>query len=400
MSRENFSDATRLILGQRAAYRCSAPHCGKLTIGPGLKIDQVENTGQAAHIFSAAPNGPRGQGDLSPEDLRDPSNGVWLCGHHSDLIDKNSGLRYAPTIVRSWKALHEFKTAYEHSGRTSTFGFVRKLQVHESPLFEPETTIELGKTTFFIGLNASGKTALCQWFSAVESPRHLWRWIEPHKLSYTLTFDAPVEHQLSIETGDDALTILLDRAEVVANHHRIAVVFLENKGERIYRDDLDLFSDVLNLDPVSTRSLARFVGGISFLEAAEFVAEEDENGELKNKLYCRLANRGRLSYGALSGGERSRVLLEFAISQARSVAKVAPALLIVEWDGLTIDRAGFEFYTTLLSGSDSPFQSIITRYETTPLIEGLGWQTYRLDRTPGEIGKVLPILQSDETASA
>ena len=69
MAREQFLEGTRRILGQRAAYRCSSPNCNRLTIGPGLKEDQIENTGKAAHIYSASEYGPRGQGTLTPAQL-------------------------------------------------------------------------------------------------------------------------------------------------------------------------------------------------------------------------------------------------------------------------------------------------------------------------------------------
>ncbi|MDK4717540.1 hypothetical protein [Rhizobium sp. CNPSo 4039] len=336
---------------------------------------------------------------MDSEALRHPSNGIWLCGHHADLIDKKSGLRYPPTVIKSWKALHEFRTAYEHSERTSTFGFIRKLEVHNSPLFEPGTSIELGKTTFLIGGNSSGKTALCDWITAIEDPRRLKRWLEPNALAYTLTFDLLSEHQLSIDIKDNVMTTRLDQLEVVSNHHRIGVVFLEDKREREYLDDLALFCDSLNLDPITTRTLARYVGGVALLEGSEFIVEESEDGEVVESLYCRLAGRGRLPYGALSSGEKSRVLLEFAISYAQSVAKVAPALLIIEWEGLSIDKAGFEFYTEFLSGPSSPFQSIIIRHETTALIEGLGWQTYFLDCGSDKYRKVTPILRAEVSRS-
>lgn len=385
-------------MAHRAAFRCSAPHCDRLTVGPGLKPDQVEKTGQAAHIYSASELGPRGQGGLEPEELKDASNGIWMCGHHSDLIDKNTGVRYPATVLKSWKALHEFRIAYEHSGRTNAFGFIRELRIERSALFEPGTTVELGKTTFLIGGNSAGKTALCQWFSVIDSPQHLSRWLEPTELAYTIEFDVLSEHRLAVRTGDGKVQIKLNETEVAFNHHRVAVVFVEDKGERKYRDDLQLFSDVLKLDPVSVRSLAGLVTGLSFVESAEFVHEESDEGEWQDNLYCRIPNRGRIRYRALSGGERSRVLLEFAISQARSVSTFAPALLIMEWNGFAIDEAGFEHYTTYLSGPDCPFQTIITRYETTPLIEGLGWQTYRIARKYGEVGTILPAVVGQNTA--
>jgi energy-coupling factor transporter ATP-binding protein EcfA2 len=308
-----------------------------------------------------------------------------MCGHHADLIDKNTGLRYPAPVIKSWKALQEYRVAYEHSGRTNVFGFVRALEIDQSALFEPGTKIELGKTTFLIGPNDTGKTALCEWLSAIDSLRHLWRWLKPTPLWFTVFFDAPIEHHLLVKTGDGSIQINLDGSMVAFNHHRIAIAFLENRHDRHYGDDLEHLSDALGLDVVSTRSLAALVkDGTFFVKAARFHREQDDDGQWKENLYIRFAGDRELPFANLSSGERGRVLLEFAIAQMHNVAAFAPALLIIDWPGLMIDDKGLQHYLEYFSSTNCAFQTLITMFASTSLIEGLGWQTYKIIRRDGE----------------
>ncbi len=89
--RLDFSDRTKRIIAARAGYRCSFPGCRKPTVGPGGRPEEFISTGVAAHIFSAAPGGPRGQGGLTTQDLVRPENGIWLCENHARLVDANRG---------------------------------------------------------------------------------------------------------------------------------------------------------------------------------------------------------------------------------------------------------------------------------------------------------------------
>lgn len=395
MAREAFTAPIRLKLAQRAAYRCAFPGCSRLTIGPGEQADAIENSGKAAHIYAASEYGPRGQGLLTSEQLKAITNGIWMCGHHADLIDKNSGERYPVAVLKSWKALHEYRTAYEHSGRATAFGFVRSLTLLASPRFEP-ATIEFGKTTFLIGANKSGKTALLEWLSVLDSPRRLGRWLKPRPLHYALLFDAPGEHRLEIETGDGAVRFDLDARRVAFNHHRIAITALTKRQDHSAKDDLANLMSLFHLDEISVRSLAAMIDSTTFyLRSARFEREADDDGEMQEILRCTLQDGTELAFGALSGGEQGRVIMEFAIAHMASVASVAPALLIVERPNLGIDDAGFAVYLDYFSSSKCRFQTIVTQLTITEDIKGLGWQVYQLtDATGTAAGKIEPVLPS------
>jgi hypothetical protein len=67
--------------------------------------------GEAAHIYSAAPKGPRANPSLSPEERAAASNGIHLCKNHAKFIDVDVEGFPAPKLM-------ELKSAHEQSIRS------------------------------------------------------------------------------------------------------------------------------------------------------------------------------------------------------------------------------------------------------------------------------------------
>ncbi|MEX0308115.1 MAG: hypothetical protein AB3N12_12090 [Ruegeria sp.] len=389
MTREDFSDKTKRTIAQRAAYRCSFPNCGRLTVGPGQSAEKIDLTGQAAHIYSASMNGPRGQDGLPSDQIKAASNGIWMCGEHASLIDKNKGVRYPASVVKGWKALHEHRTAFEHTGGTSAFGFVRSLRVVRSNIFEPESTIELGKTTFLVGENDSGKSAICEWLSIVDTFQFVDRWVSSIPLDIEVKFDCPIEHTLSVcsAKGSKSLQVKLDGEVAAYNHHRISVVYVEERGQQGDNDDLEYLSRILSIDAVTLRSLTDLIADNAVsVKEARFERERNCDGKLETVLYCSLTDGASGTFGVLSSGEKGRVIIDFAIALMQVTGRFAPALLILEWPGLGLDEKGFEKYVEYFSSSHCTFQTVITTFYSSDFIEGVGWQSYQLSQ-PGENGR-------------
>ena len=99
----------------RAGFRCSMPGCGALTAGPSDESpDAVINTGVAAHIHAAAPNGRRYDPIMTSDERRNIRNGIWLCATHSVEIDRDE-TRYTADVLRQMKVQHEKSIANEQN---------------------------------------------------------------------------------------------------------------------------------------------------------------------------------------------------------------------------------------------------------------------------------------------
>ncbi|MBB2964246.1 hypothetical protein [Methylobacterium sp. R2-1] len=399
MSRHNFSDENRHVIAARAGFRCSYPGCNQLTIGPAKSSDTFENTGFGCHIYSASEKGPRGQGLLTPEQIKHPTNGIWMCGSHENLIDKKSGVRFPVHTLQSWKALHEYRTSYEHSGRQAAFGFVKQIKMLNTPLFGANALINLAKTTFLIGRNGTGKSAICEWLTVLDTGRNLNRWLECDDLEYIITFDAPAEHQLQAKIAGGILDLNLDKCAVSRNYARSATVFLKDRGDPNIFCDLKKFMDLFGIEEQALRSLIAQVSS-NFINRLYFSvrsgdADEAYDGERTSPIYemrCELARGDSFSFLQLSGGEQGRILLEIAMAMAQEAVQFGPVLMIVELNSLGIDWGAIKPYLAHFANGDCLYQTIITSYGLPTNIEMLGWQIYTFEDDKNGKYSVAPTL--------
>jgi hypothetical protein len=116
-NRDDFSEPTKRALAYRANHRCSFPECGKPTSGPSDESpDKHVNIGVAAHIYAAAPGGPRSAPEMLPEERAAITNGLWLCQTHSKLIDADQ-VRFTADVLKKMKTDHEALVLAELEGR-------------------------------------------------------------------------------------------------------------------------------------------------------------------------------------------------------------------------------------------------------------------------------------------
>ena len=91
--------------------------CLRLTSGVSRKggsAQLVRGVGVAAHVFSAAEQGPRGRGSLTPEEVGSFANGLWTCATHSREVDDFQERFPAEDLLRM-KAVRELAHELERS---------------------------------------------------------------------------------------------------------------------------------------------------------------------------------------------------------------------------------------------------------------------------------------------
>lgn len=123
MPRDEFTEPTKRLLAERAAYVCCNPDCKRSTLGASMADEEKSiKSGVAGHITAAARNGPRYNPNLTSEERASASNGVWLCGTCSMMIDKNGGTDFPESVLRTWKEEHELRTFESLKSGSSDIG--------------------------------------------------------------------------------------------------------------------------------------------------------------------------------------------------------------------------------------------------------------------------------------
>ena len=129
-TRDNFSPATKETLAKRVGWRCSNPDCCKLTIGPHEEATKSVNIGVAAHITAAASGvgAKRYDPNLSTEERKAITNGIWLCQNCGKLVDSDEQ-KYSVDLLVNWKREAEDRAASEVENVTPQFASNRSLQL-------------------------------------------------------------------------------------------------------------------------------------------------------------------------------------------------------------------------------------------------------------------------------
>lgn len=109
--RDDFPLRVRRQIEGKSGFRCSNPVCGRMTIGPSQDGGKVVNLGVVAHICAAAPNGPRYDASMTPEERRAEDNGLLLCRYCASWIDIDE-YAYPSELLRNWKK-QTYRLAWE-----------------------------------------------------------------------------------------------------------------------------------------------------------------------------------------------------------------------------------------------------------------------------------------------
>lgn len=110
-NRDDFTPNDKRIMAERVSWKCSFPGCSRNTVGPNSDDPTKKiNNGIAAHIHAAASGGPRYNPQMTSDERRHISNGIWMCRDHGNLIDADY-TEYSASTLRDWKEQAEKRAA-------------------------------------------------------------------------------------------------------------------------------------------------------------------------------------------------------------------------------------------------------------------------------------------------
>lgn len=344
--------------------------------------------GVACHIYSAAKEGPRGQGGRDKEFIESAENGIWCCQYHAALIDKKKGIDYPASTLFAWKRLAEARVRKQMSDIPSPLGWVESIEFltpHARGF--PEPKIVLSRNTLFTGGNERGKTALLEAAASICNSKYF----ERISSSYSIVEDEKVGVRIEAKITYSTVDTFSKEVHIVADNFvikrrtgnapcllppgDIEVIFIseDDARKRESEDDLRFLMRALNVDLSALRELIE-IGQADFFDGklhlrkemkedtiGNFYQRTDEDG---NEFYELVLTRKRagldidVSYNRLSTSEKGRLLIALSITKAREVAKQRLTLLIVESLAINFDEANFKKLLTALRVED--FQSLVT----------------------------------------
>lgn len=382
MGREEFTDTTKREIADRAGHECSFPTCTNRVTSFDSVTNSTINTGEAAHIYSAAKNGPRGQGGLNPEELRHPGNGILLCRTHAKIIDHKKGATYPPETLLSYKDLQEARITKEVQGLYSPIGWIHQLNILDGLIFKNNQKVTLSKLNLFYGNNETGKTCLADLIQGIFSWDKLKKWKEvtPH-FNYQLTYLNPkpidlkvtLKQPLAFSINGKSTPFFPSFARVI----RIGPIYKSNN-----QDDLTWISNCLKLPKEFVLNLPKEIHRFKYAHIGNLKwIERDDRKDLK--LDCDGSPPG-FFLSQLSGRENERVIIEFATAAARFLGKHRPVILIFDGCPFIIFDSFFEFYSHHLLDPENQFQTIMclpTRGFDLNKVLWNGWEVVRFRST-------------------
>jgi len=375
MPRDNFSPNIKRRLAERAGYLCSI--CNVITVGPSNESDTAINlTGVAAHITAASEGFKRFDNSLTPEERAHIDNGIWLCNTHADLIDGDE-VTFTTPYLKIIKQNHEQKIKLKHSGINVEKGVITKIELSNFGLVTKPIILEFTDRNIIRGDNGTGKTLILELIASLNDKSNLDRWISNRRKKVNSFFDIyyfknqPDKFSISIDSRNKVAYSFNDNPIpfLVPTMH---ILFLKQSFSHFLRDMpeeekekksiIQLLSQYFNLTKdefinvlgTIMRSKKYFCNDINFNTSKD---------DLKIKFYS-THNSPILSFGALSGGEKERVLLEITLKIANYFAKFNSTILLIENTAFnTIDFAGINHLFDIIKNEKPNFQFFFTTIE-------------------------------------
>lgn len=368
---------------KRVNFQCSVPRCKNAAVGPATdSTDASVNLGTACHIFSAAPNGPRGQGGKTEEWIGSVENGIWCCKSHGDRIDKRKGKEFPPETLLAWKALAEARVRVQMNGETSPLGWIDTIELEAGEIYRDPIKLELQKTNILLGDEGSGKSLLFEMAACASDSAHGRRLQSvaaktalPLKTTGSIKYSTAdkLDVELRFEFSKDSTIRTQDGKVLLAPPSDISVVYFEadRRLKEAHEDDFEYFRRVLQIDPSSLSSMSEVVGqndGFAagrhaFIEAANDDEDDSQGSHARGRgrkleLVSVFAGAsGSVVFEDLSRSQKTRLFIQFFIQKARNTSRQCPTLLLLDLSGTNLDEHNFSKLLNILESE--AFQTIV-----------------------------------------
>jgi tetratricopeptide (TPR) repeat protein len=125
---------THKMLWSLAAGRCAFPGCRRELFMDASQTDDESLVGEACHIVTQSPTGPRGDPSLTPEQLDHYDNLILLCQVHHKLIDDQPDT-YTVQRLLQMKAAHEKWVRVSLGSRPRSLALISDLVPRRNPHF-------------------------------------------------------------------------------------------------------------------------------------------------------------------------------------------------------------------------------------------------------------------------
>jgi hypothetical protein len=269
------------------------------------------------------------------------------------MIDQNRGTTYPPAVLVSYKALHEAAIARKHRGIQAPLGWLHELRITSGPLFRTPASIRFGQLTFLAGANASGRSSLCEWITAISDPGWgLRRWRNTYRNDEPLSFEAtiytPTKFVVGVQIVDTSkIRFELNGEPIPYNPIPSRVITIIDVEKARIADhekavwegwsDLRRISVAIHVDEITLENILPQVGGDDQIVQKVWVEMdtkpeyESEDYIVRELLMVKLKHHGfSLSFFQLSSSEQALVLIEMGIVLASFSAQYIPTVLVLD----------------------------------------------------------------------
>jgi hypothetical protein len=209
-----------------------------------------------------------------------------------------------------------------------------------------------------------------------------------------LTFFTPEEQRIEVTLGENGIPCLAHNDSVAPfNPLGVRTILLRPLPRRFRGGTVACIAKQLGVDRATVLRVAPLVPQLG--SGLISVCRLDGNGRnVRIKLSLRGQDRIAEPYG-FSGGETSRILVEFAAALAGYSARFSPTCLILDPANWTMDDAGLRHYSAFFADPRRQFQTILVHVDARK-VPWEGWQRVELQQT----SDVVRIESSQSTPAA